>query len=45
LEQMWAQELNVLETKYKQYKTKREEIQAAAPKAKKVTKVITIKKK
>lgn len=45
LEQMWAQELNVLETKYKQYKTKREEIQSAAPKAKKVTKVITIKKK
>ncbi len=37
LEQMWSQELATLETKYMQYKTKREEIQAAAPKATKKT--------
>lgn len=46
LEQMWLRELNILETKYMQYKAKREEIQAALPKtAKKATKVITIQKK
>jgi DNA topoisomerase-2 len=38
LEQMWLAELNTLETKYMQYKLKREDIQAAAPKtAKKAT--------
>jgi DNA topoisomerase-2 len=34
-EQMWLQELATLETKYMQYKAKREEIQNAAPKVKK----------
>lgn len=46
LEQMWSKELATLETKYMQYKAKREEIQTATKNKKVVAvkKVVTVKK-
>lgn len=45
LEQMWLQELATLETKYAQYKAKRQDIQNATPKKQPATKKVAVTKK
>jgi len=45
LEQMWMRELDVLETKYVQYKKIREDLQNAVPKKQKTTPKKVIAKK